>query len=305
MRMQRNGVRSGNRLTVVVPCHNAARFLRECLDSVARQTLKDVEVICIDDGSTDGTAEILDEYAERDGRFAAVHIERSGVSVARNMGIVRATGDYIGFVDADDTLDPDWLEKAEKAIVGSGADLVRLDPWNRACAPVVRPEQFLKCGFSWLTFVRADVVKAIPEPFPVGMRLREDTIFNLKVLGRGVSTCQRFCTGYRYRLNTASSVYAVQRVADFTRFVEELLPLARDMNAKDVGRAIYQSFLWWRVQRDRSEKEADERAKAAIASARKDGRFGYRHAPLLWVRGFWLADVYIALRRWMNRRWLP
>ena len=305
MRMQRNGVRSGIRLTVVVPCHNAARFLRECLDSVVAQTLKDIEVICIDDGSTDQTAAILDEYAMRDARFVVARIERSGVSVARNMGIAKATGDYIGFVDADDTLDPDWLEKAEHAIVDSEADFVRLDIWNRACASIVRPEQFLTCGFSWLTFVRADIVKSIREPFPVGMRLREDTIFNLKVLSCGVSTCQRYCTGYHYRLNASSSVYAVQRVADFTRFADELLPLVRDMSAKDVARAICQSFLWWRVQRDRSEGDADEKAKAAIASARKGGRFGCCHAPLMRVHGFWMADVYIALRRGMNQRWLP
>ena len=293
------------KISIVIPCHNAAKFLRECLDSVARQTLKDFEVLCIDDGSTDGTAAILDEYAGRDGRFVVAHVERSGVSAARNLGIAKATGAYIGFVDADDTLDPDWLEKVTMAIADSGADLVRLDPWNCTCAPVVCPEQFLKCGFSWLTFARASIAKSIREPFPVGMRLREDTIFNLKVLGFGVSTCQRYCTGYHYRLNTSSSVYAVQRVVDFTRFVEELLPLARDMSAKDVTRAIYQSFLWWRVQRDRGEGDADEKAKAAIASAMKSGFFNYRHAPLLWVRGFWLADVYIALRRGMNRRWLP
>lgn len=293
------------KISIVIPCHNAAKFLRECLDSVARQTVKDLEVICIDDGSTDETAAILDEYAERDGRFVVAHIERSGASAARNLGIAKATGAYVGFVDADDTINPDWIEKAAAAIAASGADLVRLDPWNRACAPVVRPEQFLACGFSWLTFVRADIVKSVREPFPVGMRLREDTIFNLKMLGCGVSTCQRHCTGYHYRLNTSSAVYAVQRVADFTRFVEELLPLSRDMSAKGVTRAIYQSFLWWRVQRDWSENEAGEKAKAAIALAGESGFFNYRHAPLLWVRGFWLADVYIALRRGMNRQWLP
>lgn len=293
------------KLSIVIPCHNAAKFIRECLDSVVRQTLRDIEVICIDDGSTDETAAILDEYVMRDARFVVVRIERSGVSVARNMGIVRATGDYIGFVDADDTLDPDWLEKAEKVIVDSGADLVCLDPWDCVCASVVRPERFLKCGFSWLTFARADIVKSIPEPFPVGMRLREDTIFNLKVLSRCGSSCQRFCTGYRYRQHTASSVYAVQQVTDFTRFVEALLPLASDMDAQDVTRAIYQSFLWWRVQRNRSEEAPDQKAMAAIALARNSGLFRLRHAPLLWLRGFWLADIYIALRRGINRRWLP
>lgn len=293
------------KVSVIIPVYNAAAYLTRCLDSVCNQTLKDIEVVCVDDGSTDCSAAILAEYAARDDRFVVTHLERSGVSVARNLGIAQATGDYLGFVDADDALDPDWLEKAVQVIADSGADLVRLDPWNRKCASVVSPEQFLKCGFAWLTFVRADIAKSIREPFPVGMRLREDTIFNLKLLDRSASTCQRHCTGYHYRMNPSSSVYTTQTVADFTGFVKELLPLAGGLNAKDVSRTLYQSLLWWRLQRDRSDTTADEKAKAALASARQAGRFYYRYAPLLWVRGFWLADLYLVLRRGVNRRWLP
>ena len=293
------------KLSIVVPCRNAGRFLRECLASLSRQTYRDFEVICIDDGSDDGSAAVLDEHTAQDARFAVHHLDGEGVSAARNLGIAKATGDYIGFVDADDAVNPDWLEKAARTIADSGADLIRLDPWNRRCAPTVTPEQLLKCGFSWLTFVRADIVKSIREPFPVGMRLREDTIFHLKLLQRCASSVRRHCTGYRYRQNVSSAVYSRQRVSDFTRFVEELIPLASGLDARAASRAIYQSFLWWRVQRDRNEENADEKAKAAIDLARKAGRFNYWHAPLIWVRGFWLADAYIALRRGVKRQWLP
>lgn len=293
------------KLSIVVPCRNAGRYLRECLASLSQQTYRDFEVVCIDDGSDDGSAAVLDEHAAHDARFAVHHLDREGVSAARNLGIAKATGDYIGFVDADDAVDPDWLEKAARTIADSGADLIRLDPWNRRCAPAVTPEQFLKCGFSWLTFVRADIVKSIREPFPVGMRLREDTIFHLKLLKCCASSVRRYCTGYRYRLNAESSVYSRQRVSDFTRFVEELIPLASGLDARAASRAIYQSFLWWRVQRDRAEEGADGRARSALFAARGSGLFRYRHAPLLWARAFWPADLYMMLRRGGDPKWLP
>ncbi len=292
------------KFSLVVPCFNAEKYLRECLDSIEAQTFAAWECICIDDGSTDSTPEILDEYAKADSRFIVRRTPNGGVSAARNFGISIASGDYVGFVDADDAISREWLESAAAA-AGGHADLVRLDPWNRRCGPCVTAAEILVCGFSMLVFVRRGLLAALPECFPAGMRLREDTIFLLRVLGAASSTHQVHAAGYFHRTNTASAVYAVQAVADFTRFVDEIIALAGECDARDVSRAIYKSFLWWRTQRDRREKNADAIASMSLAKARRAGVFMYSTSPLLWLRGFFLADLYISLRRLVNPKWLP
>ena len=89
----------------IIPCYNVEEYLEECLDSVINQTFTDFEVICINDGSTDGSVKILDEFMQKDRRIKVIHKKNEGVSKARNEGIVKATGKYIMFVDADDWVD--------------------------------------------------------------------------------------------------------------------------------------------------------------------------------------------------------
>lgn len=88
--------------SIIIPVYNVAPYLRECLDSVLAQTFTDWEAICIDDGSTDGSGQLLDEYAAKDRRFRVVHQKNTGVSSARNRGLSEAKGEWILFVDGDD-----------------------------------------------------------------------------------------------------------------------------------------------------------------------------------------------------------
>lgn len=98
-------------ISVIVPVYNAGPYLRECLDSLAAQTVSDIEVICIDDGSTDSSGAICREYAGRNpGMFRYIHKENEGQAAARNVGLDAATGTYIAFCDADDTYAPHALE---------------------------------------------------------------------------------------------------------------------------------------------------------------------------------------------------
>ena len=90
------------KVSIIIPVYNVERYLRQCLDSAMNQTLRDIEIICVDDGSTDGSGRILDEYASVDSRFVIVHQANGGLSDARNSGITRATGDFIVFLDSDD-----------------------------------------------------------------------------------------------------------------------------------------------------------------------------------------------------------
>ena len=94
------------KLSVIVPVYNVAPYLRECLDSLLAQTCADWEAVCVDDGSTDGSGAILDEYAANDPRFRVIHQKNAGVSAARNAAIDVAKGEWIAFLDADDAVSP-------------------------------------------------------------------------------------------------------------------------------------------------------------------------------------------------------
>ena len=97
-------------VSVIIPAYNIEDYIGRCLDSVLSQTYKNLEIIVIDDGSSDRTGEILDDYEKKNHRMKVIHKENGGVSSARNIGIDRANGDYIGFVDGDDRVDPKLFE---------------------------------------------------------------------------------------------------------------------------------------------------------------------------------------------------
>ena len=99
------------KVSVIIPVYNVEDYLKECLDSVLSQTLKDIEVICVDDCSTDDSLKILQEYANNDDRIKIIKNEKnSGQGFSRNEGIKKATGEYIGFVDSDDFIDLNLFE---------------------------------------------------------------------------------------------------------------------------------------------------------------------------------------------------
>lgn len=92
------------KVSIIIPCYNVEKYLEKCLESVATQTLKDIEIICVDDGSTDGTRKILELYAERYCNFSVIHKENGGLSNARNTGLRVASGEFVMFLDSDDFL---------------------------------------------------------------------------------------------------------------------------------------------------------------------------------------------------------
>ncbi len=110
-------------VSVIVPVYNGEVYLAECLESILSQTLSAIEILCIDDGSTDNSRAILEAYAVRDGRLRILSQQNRGAGVARNVGMEQATGEYLAFLDADDVFAPDMLEKAYAA-AGHEADLV-------------------------------------------------------------------------------------------------------------------------------------------------------------------------------------
>ena len=102
-------------VSVIIPCYNAQDNLAQCIDSILGQTLEQIQIICVDDGSADATLEILQDYQARDPRVLVIRQQNAGAGAARNRGLEQATGEYLSFLDADDFFEPDMLEKAVTA----------------------------------------------------------------------------------------------------------------------------------------------------------------------------------------------
>lgn len=110
-------------ISVIVPVYNVEPYLHKCLDSVVNQTYENLEILIVDDGSTDESGRICDEYT-KDVRVKVFHTENRGLSAARNLGLDNANGDWIGFVDSDDWIEPDMYEVLLKSAMETGADVV-------------------------------------------------------------------------------------------------------------------------------------------------------------------------------------
>lgn len=110
-------------ITVIIPVYNVEKYLERCLDSVLMQTYTNLEIILVDDGSTDSSGLICDKYAEKDARIKVIHKKNGGLSSARNIGLDNATGEYIGFVDSDDYIHFDLFQKCINRLKNTGADV--------------------------------------------------------------------------------------------------------------------------------------------------------------------------------------
>ncbi len=112
-----------NQISIIVPVYNVAQFLPKTLDSILAQTYSNIEVILVDDGSSDETGDICDQYSAMDNRIRVIHKSNAGVSAARNDGLLVATGDYIGFIDGDDLIEKDMFEILLRNAEEYGADI--------------------------------------------------------------------------------------------------------------------------------------------------------------------------------------
>ena len=112
------------KLSVIIPVYNKKRYLSNLLEQLRGQTFTDFECLLIDDGSTDGSGAVCDEYAAKDNRLRVFHIPNGGVSHARNVGLDHARGEYVTFIDSDDGIRPDYLDNLVHCMVESGAELV-------------------------------------------------------------------------------------------------------------------------------------------------------------------------------------
>ncbi|MBR4863352.1 MAG: glycosyltransferase [Oscillospiraceae bacterium] len=187
-------------ISIIIPVYNGEQHLERCVRSVLNQTYRKLEIILVNDGSTDGTADLCDRLATQDSRIRVIHQENGGVSAARNAGLDAATGRFIGFVDADDTISEDTYESAFQAT--SNCDMVMWDavtvlPDGNTQPDTIDqlPESCLlsykeitphllryMAGAVWRCLYRAELLQDIR--FPLGIKLSEDRLFNLQAMGK-------------------------------------------------------------------------------------------------------------------------
>ena len=115
------------KISVLVPIYNVKQYLAECIDSIIMQTLTNIEIILLDDGSTDGSAEICDEYAQKDQRIKVIHKPNSGYGATMNIGLDNARGKYVGIVESDDYIRPEMYEEQYKLAEKEYLDFLKAD----------------------------------------------------------------------------------------------------------------------------------------------------------------------------------
>lgn len=209
-------------ISVIIPAYNAEKFLDACLKSITSQTYSSIEIIVINDGSTDSTGEIADEWSRKDNRVLVIHQTNRGVSFARNVGLDAAKGDFIGFVDADDEVELDMYEfllhnikKYDADISHCGFELVKLNEsiqfHNTGVVLIQNQTEALKdllsgeriepsiCNKLYKKSILRDI------RFKIDVRINEDLIFNVEAFNKTVKSIYEDVIKYKYKYNSLSA----------------------------------------------------------------------------------------------------
>ena len=210
-------------VSIIVPIYNAGKYLHECLESIARQSHSDFEVLCIDDGSSDESGSICLEFTERDSRFRYFRQPNAGVSAARNKGLEEANGEWISFVDADDIVDAEYLRTLLNINVADG---ISICGWTRDISSLGYPARVTRIFTSydfigmiidgperkvniWMMLFRNNIIRENLIKFTEGCVRGEDTEFYMKYMVHISSVVKTDYIGYYYRENPQSACHTL------------------------------------------------------------------------------------------------
>lgn len=266
-------------VSVIIPVYNTEKYIKKCLRSVVQQSYKELEIIIINDGSTDASLDICKKLAIEDNRIQIISIENSGVSKARNQGLLLAKGEYVCFVDADDYIDRDYIEKYVKIAFETNADIViggileekngktvairnkNLVIEGKDCRKIVC--SLLDCksdekesyspqvlGFSCCKLYKKTVISEIS--FPENIPVREDTIYNIEVLLKAKKIVISDLLGYHYNINISSATgrYRINYSIEAEKFLKKCkeIWIANNlpMNSYYIG-CLYTYMRWLKL----------------------------------------------------------
>lgn len=252
-----------NLISVIVPAYNIAEYLPRCLDSILNQTYSNLEVIVISDGSTDGTDNVIKEYAEKDSRVVPVFKENSGVSDTRNKGLDIAKGDYIGFVDGDDYIESNMYEILLNNAIENDADIShcgyqmvfpsRVDHYYNTGKKVI---QYNKKGIRdiivgdyvepgiWNKLYRKSTIENVF--MPVGIKINEDVLFNFYAFTKSKKSVYEDLPLYHYILrkgSAATSKVNTNKLYDPIKVRKEIFDYCLKNYDKELQSLSYTSYL--------------------------------------------------------------
>ena len=257
----------GNRISVVVPAYNIGSYLPRCLDSLLAQTWEDLEILVVNDGSKDDTAAVMDRYAAEHPEIKAIHKENGGVTSARLRGVAEATGDWIGFVDGDDEIDPQMYERLLKNAQNYGAQISHcghqvIFPDGRISyvhnSGTLRQQDRLtgirdlldggqvESGL-WSKLYRRELFEGLTEKMDASIRINEDLLMNYYLFSRAErSVYEDFCP-YHYILREGSASFRVfneRSLFDPIRVRQKILADSEPELRSDARRALLRNLLF-------------------------------------------------------------
>lgn len=195
------------KISVIVPIYNTGDFLAECIDSILNQTFKDWELILVNDGSPDNSAEICKTYIQKDKRIHYYYQKNQGVSVARNLGLSKAKGEYLYCMDSDDSLAPDFLETSYQTAVQNDADIAVIGKWFKehlSYPPTALPT----CAM----MIKKAFLNKYPDiRYPIGIQPCEDGLFSHQLLALTDKIAFNPKGVYYYRQHQRSNHYAINK----------------------------------------------------------------------------------------------
>ena len=247
------------KVSIIVPVYKTEEYLSKCIDSILAQTFSDFECILVDDGSPDSCWKICDEYAVKDSRIIVIHQKNSGVAVARNIGLYKASGRWIMFVDSDDWIEPDLLDIAVSAAESHEADIVQ---WNyipfgqeryiQKYQPV--QEGWLDVskknplpwwmGMCWSRLYSSELIHRQLLRFPENIRLCEDTLFSYSAIAYAKKTwcVEKKLYHYLYRDDSALHTTDRAKIEDKIKVLTNMEQLFLDLGVSDKFESSLFSF---------------------------------------------------------------
>lgn len=253
-------------ISVIVPVYNVGEYLERCVNSILQQTYERLEIILVDDGSTDASAQMCDEFARADKRIKVIHKENGGLSDARNAGLKAATGSYIGYVDSDDWIEKDMYERMYNSCVENDAQLCicryfseyrdkTLGGGNGECIPLTRDEllriyvggheQYVIYNSVWSKLFARTLVDGMT--FPKG-RNSEDIMYTTRAFCRLSRAVYLDSCLYHYVLDRDGSIMNVsggeRRFKDELPFWREHIALISEQVSAEMG--DFAAYHFWR-----------------------------------------------------------